>query len=37
MNRQYPQLDNEMQFRLDQINKIPYFLIAEICEREKMS
>ena len=30
-------INNEMQIRLDQINKIPYFLIAEICEREKMS
>ena len=33
----YPLLDNEIQFRLNEINKIKYYFIAEICEREKAS
>ena len=30
----YQQLNNAMQFRLYEINKIRHYFIAEICERE---
>ena len=33
----YPQLDNGMQFRLNEINRIKDYSIAVIHEREKMS
>ena len=33
----YPQLENERQFRLNEINRIERCFIAEICERETMS
>ena len=39
----YPQFDNgvstsfEMQFRLNENNRIKYYLTAEICERKAMS
>ena len=33
----YPQLDIAMQFRLDKINKIKDYFVAEISERETMS
>ena len=33
----YPQLDNEMQHRLNEINRIKGYFIAEIRKRETMS
>ena len=33
----YPQLDNPMHFRLNEINEIIYCFMSEICERETMS
>ena len=33
----YSQLDNGMQFRIDEINKVKVYFIAKICEREEMS
>ena len=33
----YPQLDNEMHYRLNEISRIKDYFIAEICERETMS
>ena len=29
----YPQLDNGMQYRLNEINRGQYYFIAEICQR----
>ena len=33
----YPQLNNAMQFRLDEINNIKYYFIAEMHDRETIS
>ena len=33
----YPNLSNEKQFRLNKINEIKVYFIAEICERETIS
>ena len=33
----YPNLSNDQQFRLNKINEIKYYFIAEIRERELMS
>ena len=33
----YPQLDNLMQFKIDEINKIKDYFIAEIHKRESTS
>ena len=33
----YPNLNNQQQFRLNKINEIKYYFVAEIKERELMS
>ena len=33
----YPQLDNGMQSKLNEINRTKYYFMAEICKKETMS